>query len=236
VLLDVCTIFLRFLAAIYKQLLLDELVEKYRDNLTNISWFMRCINEKIARLSNQEDDCRGRFWEGRFKSQALLDVKALISCMAYVDLNPIRAGIADCLEGSDFTSVQERLFALAKSYAADKDAITEQPISLAPCSATESEQQPAIIPMALTAYLELVDATGRAIRSDKPGYIPAHITPILSQLDINPLSFIHVVKNYKNLFNTAVGSMVQLRQFHQACGKKGGKWRQGERWLYGRAA
>ncbi|WP_371194352.1 hypothetical protein [Glaciecola sp. SC05] len=70
---------------------------------------MSLLNQYIARKANKEDDCTGRFWEGRFKSQALLTEKAVLACMSYVDLNPIRAGIARDLQGSKYTSIRRRL-------------------------------------------------------------------------------------------------------------------------------
>ena len=219
-----------------EQFALITLTEQCRSNLSNISWFMRSINEKIARLANAEDDCRGHFWEGRFKSQALLDTKALLTCMVYVDLNPIRAGSSDSLENSDFTSVQERLFTLAKmSSLPSDDKKIPQPSSLASFSASESIDEQATIPMPLISYLELVDVTGRAIRADKVGFISEDIIPILQQLNINPSGFFRVVKHYGHLFKSASGSIAQLRRFNEHFGRKWSKGLLGSRLLYSKA-
>ena len=86
-----------------------KLIRQYRRRLSDVSWLMRQLAEKIARLANKEDECTGRFWEGRFKCQPLLDEGAILACAAYVDLNPVRAGIAETPEKSDFTSIQDRI-------------------------------------------------------------------------------------------------------------------------------
>lgn len=86
-----------------------ELIEKWRARLANMGWCLKALKEPVARRCNNEDGCTGAFWEGRYKSIPLLDQVALVSCMAYVDLNPIRATAAATPEQSDYTSIQERI-------------------------------------------------------------------------------------------------------------------------------
>ncbi len=85
-----------------------EQVARLRARLGNLSWFMAKLNEHIARRTNAEDDCKGRFWEGRFTSIPLLDDTALIAAMVYVDLNPVRAGMTRLPERAQYTSVARR--------------------------------------------------------------------------------------------------------------------------------
>jgi REP element-mobilizing transposase RayT len=162
-------------------------IKRFRDELANISKFMACLNQSIARRANIEDGCTGRFWEGRFKSQALLDEAALLSCMTYVDLNPIRAGIATDLADSDFTSIQDRIRQVQqlKPGKSDHKATHKRPRLLAFRERLKEGKDFVAIPYNLKDYLELADWTGRAVRDNKKGYIRAQRPKILTSLGIS---------------------------------------------------
>ena len=165
------------------------IVAQWRERLASISQFMQCLNQPIARAANKEDNCTGHFWESRFCSQALLSEPALLTCMTYVDLNPIRAKIADTPETSDYTSVQERIkptFDLAEAIRG-QSFNNPQNIIVKPLLHFEgnikNEVQKGIL-FSLSDYLQLVDWTGRTVRDDKRGAIPGTVPPILTRLNI----------------------------------------------------
>ena len=84
-------------------------VEETRKRLNSLGWFMKCLKEPLARMANREDNCKGTFFESRFKSIAILDEEALLTTLAYVDLNPLAAGMAKTPEDSLHTSVKARV-------------------------------------------------------------------------------------------------------------------------------
>jgi REP element-mobilizing transposase RayT len=180
-----------------------DLFATWRERLADLSWFMRCINEPIARLANAEDHCTGRFWEGRFKSQALLDERALLACMAYVDLNPIRANIAKTPELSDYTSIQERVKQPQSGY-------------LRPFEEKEENG----IPFKLKDYLELVDWAGREIKLNKRGYIPASAPPILVRLQMGAAPVLDYLAKDDPPSTSALGPISKLRVFAASVGRK----------------
>ncbi|SUI66005.1 Transposase and inactivated derivatives [Shewanella putrefaciens] len=179
-------------------------IATYRSRLCDISWFMRCLNEPIARQANQEDNCTGRFWEGRFKSQALLDETAVLACMAYVDLNPIRAKMADTLEQSDHTSIQLRIRAALKG---------DQPKNLLPFIGNERENQPNGIAFSLVDYLQLMEDTGRIIRNDRCGAISDNSAKLLTRLNIQQDNWLKLTTEFGKLFHGPVGTLQELTDY-----------------------
>lgn len=217
----------------------DKDVAIWRERLCDISWFMRCLNEYLARRANAEDGCKGRFWESRFSSQALLDDIALLACMTYVDLNPIRAGMADSPENSDYTSLQARLGIQAQT------AITPSSEALS-AQQSEGQKSPALplmpfagqisevanasmtnaIPFSLADYLALVDWSGRAVRDDKRGSIPGNLPPILQRLQIAPEQWLKASSGIEKNFTYAIGPIAKLSELCEALNRR---WLRGQR-------
>ena len=178
-----------------------------------------------------------------FKSQALLDEAALLSCMAYVDLNPIRAAMETDLMESDFTSIQQRLFDYVK-YKNTKskneqqlntriqkqreikaemglDTLREAP--LMPFDGSSLTDTHHALPFTREDYFELVDTTGRILRDDKRGAIASELPAIVSRLGINPNKWIDHVQNFGRRYGSSAGSVARMADYAQVfernCGK-----------------
>lgn len=199
----------------------DDIVAEWRERLSSISWFMKCLNENIARMANKEDQCTGHFWESRFKSQALLDDTAILSCMAYVDLNPIRAGMSDAPESSDYTSIQERLGLTPESSVPADKAISNreqyfQASTLLPFLGNQHiDNNPKHLPFSLLEYFELVDWTGRQVRNNKRGVISATLPPILQRLNIHTEQWLKASTGIEKYFGRAIGNSEKLKHYNQ---------------------
>lgn len=196
------------------------IIEEWRNRLADLSWFMRSLNEDLARRANAEDNCKGRFWEGRFKSQALLDEAAVLTCMSYVDLNPIRAGIADTPETSDFTSVKQRIGACKPNpRKSDSEEISGKPRLMA----LEPHQEDVVdrgLSFSTQDYLELMDWTGRAVRTDKTGAISSSLPPILARLGLDPDHYLrHIQRGGRAHHVAALGRIDKLRHAAERLGR-----------------
>ena len=225
-------------------------IARWRSRLGSVSWFMKSLKEPLSRMANREDGCTGAFWEGRFQSIPLLDQAAIVACLAYVDLNPIRAQLAEFPEASAYTSVRTRIRQRqARAEAADQRRAgargratqTLRAADLATSASTGSRRamhrspddervyRSWLTPIAeltssgagdpgwrLDSYLELVEATGRLIRGDKRGSIPANLPGLLARLDDGRGRGLSVdqwrasVARPRGLRGTALGSAVSL--------------------------
>ncbi len=236
-----------------------ERIATLRQRLSSLSWFMGRLNEFIARAANKEDGVKGRFWESRFKCQALLDEAAIAASMVYVDLNLIRAGRAGTPEESDFTSIQERIRAwrlhsttssvpreashnlhpascntnLTPSEHDDHVSIlvpghtsaVEGPADRAPLSAgwlcpiQSDSKRRGILQMTPEEYFDLVDRSGRIMRSDKRGVMDPDLVPILLRIGANPEAWLDTVTRFGTRFRLAAGMLSSLRRFAHQLGR-----------------
>ena len=167
------------------------------------------LNQTISRRANREDGCRGRFWESRFKLQAILDLKALLRTLCYVDLNPIRAGIAKLPETSAFTSIKRRIeHAKNGLMQFSKQRMEQQLLDTSP-----------IIPISFEDYLELLDFTGREIRKGKRGFIDFQTPPILARIGYSLKAWSTGQKPADRWYSRALGEPDAIANYCEAVGQ-----------------
>jgi hypothetical protein len=225
-----------------------ERIAELRKRLSSLSWFMGRLNEFIARAANKEDNVKGRFWESRFKCIALLDEAAIATCMVYVDLNPIRAGLASTPEGSDFTSIQERIRAWSRGTMTGGSSSGEQSIQFesldknvaglgetannaaaidsldAPfaswlCPIQQDSERRGILQITAVEYFDLVDRSGRILRSGKRGSMDADLAPILLRVGANPEAWFDTISRFESKFRLAAGLPTSIRNFAEQLGR-----------------
>ena len=184
-----------------------------RSRLCDLSWFMRCLSEPIARRANAEDHCKGRFWEGRFKCQALLDESAVLAAMAYVDLNPVRAALCETLEDSAHTSARRRL--------AQIDTNTHTGEVIAPIAGVGRQ---CVVGITAIDYLQLLDWTGRQIHPNKRGKLSGPPPRALQRLGHDAARWPRQVLAVGSDFHRAVGTAENLIAKATAMGQR---WLQG---------
>jgi REP element-mobilizing transposase RayT len=194
-----------------------------RRRLSDISWWMRLLSQPLAAMANREEDQLGRFWQGRFRAVRICDAAALLACAAYVDLNPIRAALAETLEGSDYTSIQRRIESLPHTGTPAEPASDQ---FLAPIAIDESRDaigavasrlphrasDKGFLPMSEIEYIRLLDWTARVVVPGKSGATPADAPDVLERLGLNVPQWAGLVRDFGRLFSLAAGLPATLAQ------------------------
>ena len=175
-----------------------ERLGEVRRRLGSLSWFMRYLNEPLARRANREEGCTGRFWEGRFKSVALLDEAAVVGCMAYVDMNPIRAGLTARVTEALHTSIGRRHRPLSSPHGA----------GLAPLSG---------VALSLSSYTALLAWTVATERG-AVGVPGGEAAAALAHLGCRPMGWLKHVRVHRFKYR-AYGALAQLQRYAQSLGQ-----------------
>lgn len=198
-------------------------LKEIRTRLSHVSWWMRLLCQNIGTRANREDEEVGKFFQGRYKAVRILDEATLLACAAYVDLNPIRAAIAETLEESDYTSVQRRIQAMTSNETMNASTvdrsnttdsfmapltIDEQNDPIGPCASTAGTRcsKKGFLTICLPDYLELLDATARIVRADKSGSTPPDIAPIFERLNLDVGYWKLLAKDFGRLFSSVAGT------------------------------
>ena len=193
-----------------------------RLRLSDIAWWMRLLCQRVATRSNKEDGETGRFFQDRYRATLLVDEASILACALYVDLNPIRAAIAQTIETSDHTSAQRRIEAVVTDGQDQQPAV--QRLSVAdflsplpideqndPVGPRESQSSArcsdkGYLAMSLSSYLELLDWAARQPVDGKTGWTPPSVPPVLRRLGLDGATFLELSRDFGKLFCSVAGS------------------------------
>ena len=165
-------------------------VETWRRRLASLSWFNKLLKEPIARRANREDDVTGHFWEGRFKCIPLLSEGAILACMVYVDLNPIRAKLAAALQDVRHASIAQRLEASSARRRRPVKRMRRLEVRLLPIES--------IFRLTTRQYVSLVGATAERARTRSGDQA-------LRSVAIDPRRWTDTIGDTIRWFGTAIG-------------------------------
>lgn len=198
-------------------------IREMRTNLSSVSSFMKSLKFYTSRYFNLVDGKRGAFWESRYNIKVLLDDLSILLCALYIDLNPIRAGMALTPETSIFTSAFYQILAarmLAKSPAVKRARLPDSflpPVKISPHEADRLKSSLAtrasdfgFTDMTSQEYLMLLDLMGRIVTKKHNGAIPNDLPPIFERMNLNWDNFVHLVNAYETLFCCYVGTKESL--------------------------
>ncbi len=218
-----------------------ERLSQIRTRLSDISWWMRLLCQNIAMRANREDEESGKFFQSRFKAVRLLDEAAVLACAAYVDLNPIRAGMAQTLESSGHTSVQRRVQSTSEKNTGSSRLPADSMLSpveidelrdalgARPSRSGRRCSDKGFLNMSSVEYIELLEWTARQTAAGKTVSTPNLIPPLLERVALAPHVWCELVQGFGKFFHSVAGrpqtvdsrrSRIQRRRFHLRSGTR----------------
>ena len=137
----------------------------------------------------------------------------------YVDLNPIRAKMAESVQTAQYTSIFERIHDTASDID-NKSQLSFTPKALLGFIGNEEKHSPKGIAFSLLDYLTLVEETGKVIRADKRGSLNENTCVLLTQLGIDSDDWLQLAEHFGKQYHQAVGSLAELDAFAAHTGKQ----------------
>lgn len=199
-----------------------DVIDAWRRRLCDLSWFMKAINEPAARLANAEDGCKGHFWESRFKALPLLDEGAVLACMAYVDLNPVRTQSPSEVSFTRYTSVKRRI---GRYF--DND-LNPKKNNLGPVFS--DHDKPRVLSISDDSYFALIHWTEHRHIEDSAK--KRKFSKALSRIGLSKRGWTTATSSFLKLFKSAAGNGAAYTQYMETTGRTSSRDMRGRSILY----